>query len=344
MKTTETFWDQLPTDRLNALLKDETTAFDRTEAAKAKVVPTMVYSTRRPRPKVQAKTSEPVAAAPQHVPEIGHVKPSFGKRVKRKLIESSILILTGIALAVFVPKWMAQNISWPAVPVASKPVTDVAPKTEQEAVTPKKIEAVASVEPSKPAPEPSPLPRLRRAPLEEVKEPEPVKPAPEVAARPEPPVIDTSEPVFDHNRKPGTGVFLEWAAAGDPATLHKPDVPSTKGMIDWEARRLVGDRVDIARAIREAQKHIVPGTVMWAEQQPDGAIDVHTYVNTYDDRNTSGTKFELTHPLANGCTRTFGSTDGTGRLISPDRLQLPREMWYRTGSSMAQNQPRPSGR
>jgi hypothetical protein len=348
------FWDKISPERLDAYLGDGIAAHDIAEAARVRVAPPPIPRAKRTRPTVQAHQAvEPAAvAAPQSIPNTEQIHPmTLYRRVKRTVVKSSLLILTGVALAVFVPRWLSLNVSNGSVvirvagyevatdPKPSKtdqePVTLKSDKTDQDAATPKsnktERETVTSSELSKAAPEAVTSPRLRRSIPEDVTNPEPTKPAPEAVTRSEPAAVDTSEPIFDRNREL-TGTYLEWAAAGDPGTLYK----GGREQIDCRSDRFIGDRAVIAKMVREVKASIVKGTVMWAEQQPDGAIDVHTYANVREDIYGDQTAFKLHSPLVQ-CRQGISRIASDGVIRPADELKLPREMWYRTGSSLAQH-------
>jgi hypothetical protein len=346
------FWDQVDPGRLDDYLKGKVAAYDTAEAAKARATAPPTPKVKRPWPTAQvaqppipaAEWVQPPAQVTQPpIPDVGQPQPmGLYCRVKRAVVRSSLLMLTGAALAVLVPRWLSLNGSNRSgvIRVAGyEAAADPQPsKTDQEPVAPKsnktEREVVTGSEPSKPAPEAITYPRLRGVVPKEVTNPEPSKPAPEVLTSSEPAEVDTSEPVVDRIRKPSGGVFLDWAAAGDPDTLYKKG----EGTIDCRAERCVGDRIGIAQAIREAKANIVKGTVMWAEQQPDGAIDVHTYVNVRENVFGDETAFKLRSPFTQ-CRRLhpFGMPGRVGKFIPAEELQLPREMWYRNGSSLTQH-------
>jgi hypothetical protein len=223
------------------------------------------------------------------------------RRVKRKLVESSLLILAGAGIAVFVPRWLSPNVNNGSVATieGANPPNPAAETPVMVSVSPAPAAAVAV------APAPAAAVAVAPAPAAAVA----VAPAP---AAPAP-------------------VFLPEMAFGDPDTFDRDDY------VYDEVVHFKGDPAVLDYNVRAASKNVVPGTLMWAERQLDGSTDVHLLAPNGTSKDTGIEWYNLRHEFYQ-C-RQWGGPYTVQTSLNARQpfaaVKMPREMRYRAGSSKA---------
>jgi hypothetical protein len=300
-----TFWDNISSNQLDGVLEGEVAAFDAMERARAKAA----QKIKRPRPAVQAPPAMPVmplTVAP--VAEAAQVRrPSLYRRVKRTVVRSSLLMLTGAALAVLVPRWLSPG-------VGNDPITVNVPST---VVTPT-VAAPAPVTTIEAAPTVAATPTV--APSSVRTRMTPISPTVAATPTPAPTAAATTADIYKGMKKEVKPPVMAQAVRGkirlryaDKGNLKilRPDSEIHEVVV------LINAQDNAIREVIQAMDEIPYGVGMWAEAFPCGAngVEVHFEVDSEHAEWVTPVVAQLQQRVKHRDETVFGESPAASRIV-----------------------------